>query len=285
MSKNAQPNWDDIRYVVAVADHGSVAGAARALSVNHATVLRRIASFESREGVRVFDRTPRGYQVSPDRRALIEAMREAGQALGQVEEMIDAERPNLLGGIRVTSVDTFCHEFLPSLMAGLAEEIGSRIDVISDNTHLDFARFQAHVTVRPAVELPRELTGEKAAFMRFGIYAPAGDVPEAWLGLSGAISRSAAGSWMRQHHQNVALTADSFVTLAGLCAAGCGKAMLPVVIGDIWPGLQRQSLPDDVPKTPIWVASHVDFARSGRLLKARKYLVAKLRERQAELMG
>ena len=285
MSKSAQPNWDDIRYVVAVADHGSVAGAARALSVNHATVLRRIASFESREGVRVFDRTPRGYQVSPDRRALIEAMREAGQALGQVEEMIDAERPNLQGGIRVTSVDTFCHDLLPSMMPGLAQEIGSRVEVISGNAHLDFARFQAHVTVRPAAELPKDLSGEKAAFMRFGVYTSANHDPEGWLGLSGAISRSVAGSWMRRHHQNVTLTADSFVTLAGLCAAGCGKAILPVVIGDIWPGLQRLMIPSDVPKTPIWVASHVDYARSGRLLKARKFLAARLRERQAELMG
>ena len=41
---SAQMNWDDIRYVIAVADHGSVAAAARALSVNHATVLRRIAA-------------------------------------------------------------------------------------------------------------------------------------------------------------------------------------------------------------------------------------------------
>lgn len=285
MSKNAQSNWDDIRYVVAVADQGSVAGAARALSVNHATVLRRIASFETREGIRVFDRTPRGYQVSPDRRALIEAMREAGQALVEVEKMIDEERPNLQGGIRVTSVDTFCHDLLPSMMPGLAEEIGSKVEVISGNTHLDFARFQAHITVRPAVSLPKELSGEKAAFMRFAVYASTGDYLDAWVGMSGPISRSAAGAWMRQHHPGVNLTTNSFMTLAGICAAGCGKAILPVVIGDVWPGLRRLDVPIDVPDTPIWVASHVDFARSGRLRKARKYLTARLREKQPELAG
>src|SRR5690606_27063288 len=31
-------NWDDLRYVLAVAEAGSVSGAARALGVNHATV-------------------------------------------------------------------------------------------------------------------------------------------------------------------------------------------------------------------------------------------------------
>ena len=40
--------------------HGSVAAAARALGVNHATVLRRIAEFETRIGVRMFDKTTRG---------------------------------------------------------------------------------------------------------------------------------------------------------------------------------------------------------------------------------
>ena len=49
MSKNAQTNWDDLRVVVAVAEHGSVAAAARVLEVNHATVLRRIAAFEERQ--------------------------------------------------------------------------------------------------------------------------------------------------------------------------------------------------------------------------------------------
>ena len=39
-------NWDDLRYVLAVADTGSVNAAAKVLGVNHATVLRRIASFE-----------------------------------------------------------------------------------------------------------------------------------------------------------------------------------------------------------------------------------------------
>ena len=39
--------WDDLRYVLAVAQAGSLAGAARELRVNHSTVLRRIAAFAS----------------------------------------------------------------------------------------------------------------------------------------------------------------------------------------------------------------------------------------------
>ena len=41
-------NWDDLRFVLAVAETGTVSGAARLLGVNHATVLRRVAAFETR---------------------------------------------------------------------------------------------------------------------------------------------------------------------------------------------------------------------------------------------
>ena len=39
--------WDDLRYVLAVAESGSLAAAARALGVNHTTVLRRVTGFRS----------------------------------------------------------------------------------------------------------------------------------------------------------------------------------------------------------------------------------------------
>ena len=37
-------SWDDLKFVLAVADTGTISAAARLLGVNHATVLRRIAN-------------------------------------------------------------------------------------------------------------------------------------------------------------------------------------------------------------------------------------------------
>src|SRR5262245_66673667 len=53
--------WDDLRYILAVASAGSLAGAARHLGVNHTTVLRRVGAFETRLGLRLFERMPTGY--------------------------------------------------------------------------------------------------------------------------------------------------------------------------------------------------------------------------------
>ena len=56
-------NWDNLRFVLSVANHGSVSAAARALGVNHATVLRRVAAFEEDHGGAVFEKTATGYRI------------------------------------------------------------------------------------------------------------------------------------------------------------------------------------------------------------------------------
>lgn len=272
--KNAHVSWDDLIFVLAVAEHGSVSAAARALSVNHATVLRRIAAFESRQGIRIFDRTARGYQVSPDRRGLIEAMQMASAALSGVDQMIDAERPRLGAGLRITSTDTIAHLILPELLKDLAAEVGTQIDLTAANTHLDFGRMEAHITVRPARALPDELDGEQVGQLRFGIYGTAG--ADGYLGLSGPLARTPAAARWREMVGDTDLTADSFLVLADLAARGFGKALLPTYVGETRPELQFLGSVRGVKPVPVWVASHVDFAKSGRLVRARRFIRKRL---------
>jgi DNA-binding transcriptional LysR family regulator len=57
-------NWDDYRYFLAVARSGKLTEAGRSLSVDHATVGRRIKALESALGTNLFDRSPAGYQLT-----------------------------------------------------------------------------------------------------------------------------------------------------------------------------------------------------------------------------
>lgn len=286
MSTSAQINWDDLRFVLAVADQGSVSAASRVLGVNHATVLRRIAGFETRHGLKVFEKTATGYRISPDRLALIEALRETNLAVGQVERIIEAVRPNISSGIRVTSTDAFCQFILAPAIAALSRDLATPVSVMAANAHLDFSRLQADITVRPAMRLPDELSGIQAAAFRFGVYGTEGG-EDAWLGLEGAIARSAAGDWMRRRIGPIetSLSSDSFLMLAAIAAQGRGRAVLPVFVGDAWPGLTRLDLPADLAPTPVWVASHVDLAASGRLKRARTLIAAELAAAEPRMMG
>lgn len=127
-------NWDDLRFVLAVARAGSLSGAARALGVNHATVLRRITGFERDLGVTIFDRTARGYRVAPRRAKVIAAMQGAETAIMGVERMLSAARSPLAGVVRVTSTDTLCLAVMPGIVETLqAGEGDLTIELNSQN--------------------------------------------------------------------------------------------------------------------------------------------------------
>ncbi len=53
--------WDEIRTAFHVARVGTVSGAADALGVHHATVIRHIDALEGQLGVKLFQRHARGY--------------------------------------------------------------------------------------------------------------------------------------------------------------------------------------------------------------------------------
>ncbi len=94
-------SWDDLRYVLAVARHSSLSGAARALGVNHSTVFRRIGAIEDRLKVRLFERLSSGYVPTP-------AGQEAFTAAKEVEaEMTALER-------RITGADLRLSGTIPS---------------------------------------------------------------------------------------------------------------------------------------------------------------------------
>lgn len=280
-------NWDDLRFVLAVAECGSVSAASRVLGVNHATVLRRIAAFEEHHNAVIFDRTQQGYAVPPDKLRIIEAAREAALAIDTVSRMIRGNGARLSGIVRITSTDTFCLTILPPILAQMQSgSDGLRVELLCNNAHLDLARLNADISVRPAPKLPDDLHGETPAVLGFAAYAAAGGGSQIWLGLRGTLTRSPAAQWMEQNlsADGIAGGSDSFVVLREMVAGQMGRSILPCCLGDADDRLVR--LPDVPPlSVPIWVASHADLADAPRLRILRLQLAAALRLRAPALAG
>ncbi|WP_166127473.1 LysR family transcriptional regulator [Maritimibacter fusiformis] len=280
-------NWDDLRFVLAVARAGSLAGASRALGVNHATVLRRITGFERDLDVTIFDRTARGYRVAPRRAQVIAAMEQAESAVLGVERVMSAARSPLAGVVRVTSTDTLCLAVMPGIVETLqAGEGDLTIELNSQNLHLDLGRLDADIAVRPARSLPDGLTGVRACQMGFAVYAT-GPAIGNWLGMTGSLAPLPASEWLRANVAAERITgrADSFVVLREMAAAGQGRAILPCVLGDEDQRLIR--LADAMPPmvTDIWVASHPDMADVPRIRAVCDMLVRALEREAARLLG
>ena len=58
-------NWDDLRYFIEVVRSGNVTEAGIRLGVNQSTVSRRIAALENALGKPLFDRTAKGWVITP----------------------------------------------------------------------------------------------------------------------------------------------------------------------------------------------------------------------------
>ncbi|MGC3940353.1 LysR family transcriptional regulator [Roseobacter sp. EG26] len=279
-------NWDDLRYVLAVAETGSVLQAAKHLGVNHATVLRRVSAFEDRYGTVLFERTSQGYQLLADCAHIIRAAHSAAVAMQEVHRLASGGRLTLRGTVRVTSTDTLCRAVLPAFVDALqVEEQDLAITLLSSNTHLDLSREQASIAVRPSVRLPEDMVGEVAAELAFAAYA-VNDAQTKWLGLTGPLARSIAGAWMDANvaSDQITIAADSFLTLQEMAAVGGGIAVLPCFVGDRDHRLLR--LPDLMPpmSVPLWVAQHVDAIETQQMLAVKMRLIRFLAEQQ-ELAG
>lgn len=279
-------NWDDLRFVLAVAEAGTVSGAARRLGVNHATVLRRIAAFEDRHGVEVFNKTSKGYEIKPERLAMVDATREVANAVRSLENVLAGREAPLVGTVRISTTDTFSQTLLPRLVRAFHNDVsGLKLALISTGSHSDFSRSHADIAVRPTARLSDDLYGEVAADLGFAAYGTL-DGEQTWLGMAGNLARTGLALWMSDHvgADQISGAADSFMAMTGLVRQGMGRAVLPCVLGDAAPELVRLDAPQ-VPSVPIWVACHREMAGVSRILAVRRFLQEGLAAQADKLAG
>lgn len=294
MHKSA--NWDDLRFVLAVAESGSVNAASQILGVNHATVLRRISAFEERYEITVFDRISKGYRPSQGAARLIEAAREVERAHQAMERVVSGVDTSLKGIVRLTSTDSLSTALLPGMVEQF-RRVHNRItiELQTSNAHVSLSRLEADLTIRPAKSLSGDLIGRHAADMGFAVYGRRDVVDLArtapdlvpWLTVSDMLSGAVPGQWCLANVPKDQITgrADSFVTLTRFAAEGLGLALLPCLLGGRENRLVRRDPGPPVATTPVWVATHADLSEVPRIRATQEFLVAALAEAGDELSG
>src|ERR1700761_5238373 len=101
---SASMDWDDVRVFLAVARHGSLRAAGRALGLSQPTIGRRLAAFEVAfgDGPTLFDRVPEGLRLNAAGEALLGAAEELEGAALALERRHAAGSPALRGTVRVS---------------------------------------------------------------------------------------------------------------------------------------------------------------------------------------
>jgi len=294
-------DWDDLRYVLAVARAGSLARASKALSVDHTTVGRRVEVAEKALGVRLFARTPGGYIPTADAERLLGEMRAVEDAVITLERSAQARQSGLDGVVRVTAPETFgCAYLAPRLAMLRHEHPRLSVELSSTGAVLDLARREAEVAVRMFRTAHDGLAVRRVGAVRYGLYASreylqrrpvrgVADLRDHPLLSSEAPGRGKKPSavdarWLARlsHGARPALVCDVSLALYEACRAGAGLAVLPRYLGDRDAGLTHVPMPDP-PAEPIWITVHKDM-RDVPLVRTVLDHLARCITRDAELL-
>ena len=272
--------WDDLRYVLAVAENGGLAAASRVLGVNHTTVLRRVNAFEGAHGVRLFDRLPTGYALTAGGEEMLAVAQSMSGMVADLERRLAGQDLRVQGSLRVTTTDTLAAGLLPRHLAAFqALYPGIALELAVGNQVADLTRRDADVAVRPMAAPPQALVGRRICAIAFAVYALKGAERGPWLVPDDTLASTAAGRWARTRvlDADVAMRADSLLALRDLAAAGMGQAVLPCYLGDIGTaGLDRVGEVLSDAASELWLLTHEDLRRTARVRAFLDYMASAL---------
>lgn len=282
-------NWDDLRYLLAVARSGSMSGAARELGVNHATVIRRIRNLEQQLGTSLFERQGHSYVITPAGQVAFDAAeRMEAQSVG-VERQVLGQATALSGRIRVTAPEPMGRIYLLPAIREFNELYPDiLIDLSLSMRSYDLGMREADVAFRVTENPPEDLVGNRLATLQLAVYGQRGsDLDPAAVTRVISIEQLLPDreGWEGRYFPGakVSLVTDSPAVAADAVKAGFGVAMLPTGIGELDPELQRiESIPPEA-GSEIWLLTHLDIRSNARMRVFRDFMQEYFARRVPEL--
>lgn len=243
-------DWNDLRFLLAVAREGSTLAAAKALGVNQSTVQRRIAEMERRIGQPLMLRHPTGYKLTEFGQSLLPGAREVEAAAAALERQISSYSDELAGAIRLTCPEPLVSRLANSEFLNRFHERfpALRVEFVMSDRYLDLGKGEADVALRSGEPDDETLVGRKIADSIWALYASRSYVqhhgrPEnteairrhSIVGFDGMLINHRAAKWLAAVAPGARVAASNNSVLGVLHAvkSGVGLAPLPTTIADM----------------------------------------------------
>ena len=274
-------DWDDLRYFLALARHGSLSAAAKVLHVSQSTVGRRLNTLEATLAVRLLNRTPEGYVPTlAGEEVRKKAERLEAEALA-LERDVTGRDTRLRGLVRVTCAETMAaHLLAPSFASLHAQHPDIMIELIPNPRELSLAMREADISVRMRQPEQHDLIVRRIGSMAFGLYATSEYIEErgepdfdegcpghhliTQMEDSQEMTQSAWLTEMASRSQ-VVLQTSSHEAAVLAAANGGGLACLARFRGDDEPRLNRLAVPTEPPIADIQLLVHKDNRDTPRI--------------------
>jgi molybdate transport repressor ModE-like protein len=248
-------DWNDLRYLLAVHRHGSLARAAKELKVTKATASRRLAALEKALATRLVERKPAGLVLTAAGREAIAAAERVDAAVGSLRESLAAgsdARP--AGSVRLTAPHWLASRFIiPALPELQTRYPDLDVQLVGTNQILNLAQREADVAIRNVRPKQKVLAARRTIELGGCVYASKlylerrgrPKSPKALEGHDLLVYETLGGmpgfEWMREPGPGarIAFRANDPEALVGAATAGLGLCAVPCLIGDLEPALVR----------------------------------------------
>ncbi|MBO9397721.1 LysR family transcriptional regulator [Shimia sp. R9_2] len=271
-------NWDEVRTAFQVARLGTVSGAAEALGVHHATVIRHIDALEGQLGVKLFQRHARGYTATEAGEDLMRVAQATDDQFGQLEGRIKGRGADVAGELVVTSLAGFAPLLSPILADFQAEHPDVLVRFLTGDRVFRLEYGEAHVAIRagagdvqpdnvvqPLAQMPNALFASRSYIDRYGLPKDEADlVNHRFVGHDNPDSRAPFDRWLKTHvpRENVVFRSTSDRAMEEAVQAGAGLGFMPV-----WAATYCKEVVEVLPTRPEWdapvrIITHVDLHRT-----------------------
>ncbi|MGB3176923.1 MAG: LysR family transcriptional regulator [Albidovulum sp.] len=273
-------NWDEIRTAFQVARIGTVSGAAEALGVHHATVIRHVDALEGRLGSKLFQRHARGYTATEAGLELLKVAQTTEDQFSHLAARITGSATDISGELVITSLPGLEKIMIPTLARLQAEYPGLKVRYISDARLFRLEYGEAHVAIRGGGR-PQEPDNVVQPFCTFrhGLYASSayikahGSPDEAdlsghrFVGPADPDSRAPFYRWLAARVPIDVITFRTNEQSIALDAVQSGAAMgfLPAIVAEEYPALIEALPARSDWDSQLWLVTHVDLHRTPRI--------------------
>ncbi|MBX2796912.1 MAG: LysR family transcriptional regulator [Myxococcales bacterium] len=270
-------SWDDLRTVLAVARAGTLVGAATALEVNHTTVSRRLAAFESQLGVRLFDRTGQGLVPTASGEELLVAARRMEEEVLRAQARVLGRDAQLRGRVRLTTIDLYAVRYAALFTAFSQQYPEVDLEISTDARMANLGRREADVALRSTNRPDEHLVGRKVGTLQYAVYgarslveavgqdAPLQDYP--WISWDPRLDATLTMQWMARNMPRARIAAylDTATVFLEMVRRGIGIAHLQVVDGEADPELVRLRGREPGFGMDLWLLVHPDMRHTARI--------------------
>jgi len=232
-------SWDDAKLFLAIAETGSLSGAARRLQLGQPTVTRRLAMLEYTVGAGLFRRSVEGAALTSAGERLLGPAKKMAEWAGELHRAAEAHDGAPRGLVRITSSPFICFDFLAPFAGFLAQKHpGLRLEVLSSMQHLDLARGEADLALRvkapsnPDLQLVHSMEVESAVFVSKALKAKLPKKPTLqtlpWIAWCPPFDSIPPNPQLEAMIPNFtpAFTADHFLVQLAAAEAGVGAMVL-----------------------------------------------------------